>query len=389
MVNFGKVYPLIIPSLLKEKLPDLAGGVGTPRMLYDPERGCWLLFFTGWINANRREVFVAEVNKDFTLENIRKILSAPPTRDAVNVAYNPWIDGYILLTTEGGSLHIRHFDKDFNEVSHKCLVEKGMQDCGAGILMLMGKYSEENPNAVIFYPRREKVIMRLVNRVDDLNLLKLSDEIIFSHWAEPNDVIDTFRVNNRLGVLVEYYTDKQSWRSRIAMSGDYFTPEIRALSAPLPVPFNDAYSNFGHPSFTTGPDGVPKVLFSFFMSHAPPFPIVDYSRQWRHEICVWEPAVDIFDPRTYGRMYDKIVFDKNTKPPLYDLMGAEKIILQVNPKGTVLVLEESSSIKDFLEGNIIENKVIAERKVVIENSLNVLRIRAKENTTVYLTALYR
>lgn len=231
--------------------------------------------------------------------------------------------------------------------------------------------------------------MRLVNRVDDLNLLKLSDEIIFSHWAEPNDVIDTFRVNNRLGVLVEYYTDKQSWRSRIAMSGDYFTPEIRALSAPLPVPFNDAYSNFGHPSFTTGPDGVPKVLFSFFMSHAPPFPIVDYSRQWRHEIWVWEPAVDIFDPRTYGRMYDKIVFDKNTKPPLYDLMGAEKIILQVNPKGTVLVLEESSSIKDFLEGNIIENKVIAERKVVIENSLNVLRIRAKENTTVYLTALYR
>jgi len=389
MVNFGKVYPLIIPSLLKEKLPDLAGGVGTPRMLYDPERGCWLLFFTGWINANRREVFVAEVNKDFTLENIRKILSAPPTRDAVNVAYNPWIDGYILLTTERGSLHIRHFDKDFNEVSHKCLVEKGMQDCGAGILMLMGKYSEENPNAVIFYPRREKVIMRLVNRVDDLNLLKLSDEIIFSHWAEPNDVIDTFRVNNRLGVLVEYYTDKQSWRSRIAMSGDYFTPEIRALSAPLPVPFNDAYSNFGHPSFTTGPDGVPKVLFSFFMSHAPPFPIVDYSRQWRHEIWVWEPAVDIFDPRTYGRMYDKIVFDKNTKPPLYDLMGAEKIILQVNPKGTVLVLEESSSIKDFLEGNIIENKVIAERKVVIENSLNVLRIRAKENTTVYLTALYR
>ena len=389
MVNFGKVYPLIIPSLLKEKLPDLAGGVGTPRMLYDPERGCWLLFFTGWINANRREVFVAEVNKDFTLENIRKILSAPPTRDAVNVAYNPWIDGYILLTTERGSLHIRHFDKDFNEVSHKCLVEKGMQDCGAGILMLMGKYSEENPNVVIFYPRREKVIMRLVNRVDDLNLLKLSDEIIFSHWAEPNDVIDTFRVNNRLGVLVEYYTDKQSWRSRIAMSGDYFTPEIRALSAPLPVPFNDAYSNFGHPSFTTGPDGVPKVLFSFFMSHAPPFPIVDYSRQWRHEIWVWEPAVDIFDPRTYGRMYDKIVFDKNTKPPLYDLMGAEKIILQVNPKGTVLVLEESSSIKDFLEGNIIENKVIAERKVVIENSLNVLRIRAKENTTVYLTALYR
>lgn len=175
MVNFGKVYPLIIPSLLKEKLPDLAGGVGTPRMLYDPERGCWLLFFTGWINANHREVFVAEVNKDFTLENIRKILSAPPTRDAVNVAYNPWIDGYILLTTEGGSLHIRHFDKDFNEVSHKCLVEKGMQDCGASILMLMGKYSEENPNAVIFYPRREKVIMRLVNRVDDLNLLKLSD----------------------------------------------------------------------------------------------------------------------------------------------------------------------------------------------------------------------
>jgi len=388
MPSLGRIYPLIIPSLFKEKLPDLAGGVGTPRMVYDPERGCWLLFFTGWVSAKRREVFVAEVNKDFTLENIKKILSAPPTRDAVNVAYNPWIDGYILLTTEGGSLHIRHFDKDFNEISHKCLVEKGMQDCGAGILMLMGQYSEENPNAVIFYPRREKVLMRLVNRVDDLNLLKLSDEIVFSHWAEPNDVIDAFRANDKLGVLVEYYTDKQSWRSRIAMTGDYFTPEIRALSAPLPVPFNDAYSNFGHPSFTTGPDGVPKILFSFFMSHAPPFPITDYSRQWRHEIWVWEPSVNIFDPRIYGRMRDKIVFSKNTQPPLYDLMGAEKIILQVEPKETMVTFEESSSAEDFLEGSIVESKVLVKGKIVIEDPLNALRVRAEENTIVYLTAVY-
>lgn len=104
--------------------------------------------------------------------------------------------------------------------------------------------------------------------------------------------------------MVEYFTDRQNWRSRIAMSGIHIDPSIRALSGYLPLAFNDMHSNFGHLSFTTGPDDKPKVLFSFFLSHAPPFPIEDYSRQWRHEIWVWEPEANIFDPRIYGVMFD-------------------------------------------------------------------------------------
>lgn len=55
----GKVYPLIIPSKYRDVFPDIAGGVGTPRLIYNPELGEWLLLFTGWVNASRREVFVA------------------------------------------------------------------------------------------------------------------------------------------------------------------------------------------------------------------------------------------------------------------------------------------------------------------------------------------
>ncbi|MCX8184041.1 MAG: hypothetical protein N3F08_06460, partial [Crenarchaeota archaeon] len=98
----GRVYPLIVPSQYKNSIPDIGGGVGTPRMVYDPETGGWLLFFTGWRNANSREVYFAEVEKDMTVSRIRKILSSPPTRDAVNAIYDPWRDGFIVLTTEGG-----------------------------------------------------------------------------------------------------------------------------------------------------------------------------------------------------------------------------------------------------------------------------------------------
>ncbi len=391
----GRVYPLIIPAKYKNLIPDLSGGVGTGRMVYDPETGSWYLFFTGWKNAKRREVFVAEVDEDFNIGKIRKILSAPPNRDAVNVAYNPWIDGFIVITTEAGSLHIRHFNKNFNEVAHKLLIEKGMQDSGAGILTLMANYNAENPNAVIFYPRRDKIIWRFIKRVDDLNLLTMGEELVFSTWNKLNDVIDAFRVNHRFGVLVEYFIDRQNYRSAIVMSGDYLVPQIRALSAPLPVPFNDAYSNFGHPSFTTGPDGKPKILFSFFLSHSPPFPITDYSRQWRHELWVWELSIDIFDPRTYQRMFDELTFDSKvvTNPPIYDLLSAKRVILKISHKEKAevnLKIQQSSTVADHLEGDYIEEseKVKVPTKVVIDNPLNTLRIFADEGTKIQLIALY-
>lgn len=387
----GKVFPLIVPTLYKEKLPDIAGGVGTPRMVYDPETGEWLLFFTGWKNAKLREVFVAEVDEDFSLRNIKKVISSPPTRDAVNVIYNPWIDGFILLTTEEGTLWIRHLNKEFEEKTSKKLVE-GMQDSGAGILTLMGSYSEENPNSIIFYPRRDKIIWRFINRVDNLSKLTLKQELTFSMWGEHNDVIDAFRINDKFGILVEYFSDRQSWRSRIAMSGDYIHPLVRALSASLPIPFTDGYSNFGHPSFTTGPDGKPKILFSFFLSHAPPFPITDYSRQWRHEIWVWEPTINIFDPRTYGKMYDVIKFSNAVigKPPIYDLFNAKRVILKIthpDRREVNIKIQEATTVKDCLKRNVIEeeHKVTTPCKLVIDNPLRALRIYSEAGTEIHLT----
>jgi len=386
----GKVYPLIIPARYKEKIPDLAGGVGTPRMVYDPETGGWKLFFTGWKNAKLREVFVADVNEDFSLENIKKLISSPPTRDAVNAIYNPWLDGFILLTTEGGPLWIRHLDRELKERRSKKLMER-MQDSGAGILTLMGRYTEKNPNAIIFYPKGNKIIWRFVKRVDDLDNLTLGRELIFSMWEEQNDVIDAFRVNDKFGVLVEYFTDRQNWRSRIAMSGNYLRPKVRALSATLPIPFTDGYSNFGHPSFTTGPEGKPKLLFSFFLSHAPPFPITDYSRQWRHEIWVWELAINIFDPRTYGRMCDTIEFNEETAkdPPVYDVLNAKRVILKIIHPDRKMInvrVQEAATVKDCLEGDTIEEgyAVRTPCKLIIDNPLRALRIYSETKTKIHL-----
>ncbi|MBO3798262.1 MAG: hypothetical protein QXU11_00185 [Thermoproteota archaeon] len=390
----GRVYPLIVPSQYKDSIPDIGGGVGTPRMVYDPETGGWLLFFTGWRNANSREIYYAEVEKDMTLGRIRKILPSPPTRDAVNVIYDPWRDGFIVLTTEGGPLQIRCFDRGLKELGSRRLLD-GMQDSGAGILSLMGNYSEENPNAAIFYPKGDRVLWRLVKRVDDLNALELGEEMVFSNWEDSNDVIDAFRVNDRFGVLVEYFADRQNWRSRIAMCGAFLSPNVRGLSASLPVPFNDGHSNFGHPSFTTGPDGKPKVLFSFFMSHAPPFPVLDYSRQWRHEIWVWEPSFNIFDVKTYGRMYDRLVFDDKAvkNPPFYDLLGARRVFFGVScpsRKTLTIRVQQAVSLKAHLEGSFVEEsfRVVKHAWRTLDNPLGTLRINAGKGSTVWLVAEY-
>ena len=397
----GRVYPLIIPAKYKRIIPDIAGGVGTGRMVYDPETGTWYLFFTGWKRATQREVFVAEVDEDFNLTKIRKILSAPPNRNAVNVAYNPWIDGFIVITTEatggkGCALHIRHFNKDFQEVTHKVLIEQGMQDCGAGILNLMANYNEANPTSVIFYPRAGRIYWRFIKRIDDLSKLEMGDEIIFAEWNDLNDVIDAFRVNHRYGVLVEYFVDRQNYRSGIVMSGDYIHPSIRGLAAPLPTPFSDAYSNFGHPSFTTGPDGKPKILFSFFLSHTPPFPITDYSRQWRHELWVWELAIDIFNPATYGKMYDKLVLDSKTlaNPPVYDLLNAKKLILTIisnNAEEVKLTIQQAPSVVDLIKGNCYveeTEKVKNKSRLVIDSPSNAIRLKTDVESTIYIEAIY-
>jgi len=208
-------------------------------------------------------------------------------------------------------------------------------------------------------------------------------------------VIDAFRVNDRFGVLVEYFTDKQNWRSRVAMCGSYLAPNVRALSASLPVPFADGHANFGHPSFTTGPDGKPKIMFSFFMSHAPPFKVADYSRQWRHEIWVWELGPSVFDPSIYRAMHDRLAFDEKIArdPPVYDLLGARKVILQVSsPRGKTarVKVEEMTSLREHVEGGQGSQQLIKakEGKHVIESPLGTLRIRAEKGTTAWLTAEY-
>ncbi|MGQ9597167.1 MAG: hypothetical protein ACUVUS_07315 [Thermoproteota archaeon] len=266
-----------------------------------------------------------------------------------------------------------------------------MQDSGAGLLSLMGKYSEKNPNAAIFYPRGDRVVWRLVKRVDDLNAIELDKEMTFSNWENSNDVIDAFRVNDKFGVLVEYFTDMQNWRSRIAICGNYLAPNVRALSASLPVPFADGHSNFGHPSFTTGPDGKPKIMFSLFMSHAPPFPVVDYSKQWRHEIWVWELGFNVFDVKFYGRLHDRILFDDGAmkNPPIYDLLDAKKVVLGISHPSKKLItikIEQAANLKEHSEGNCIEVliKKVRPGKFVVENPLGTLRITADKGSVVWI-----
>jgi len=122
----GGIFPLAVPSQFRDTVPDIVGRAATPGMVYDPEAGGWLLLFTGWRNANLREVYVAEINKRMSLTGVRKILSSPPTRYAVNAIHDPWSDGFVLLTTEGGPLHIRHLNRQFQERASRRIVE-GMQ----------------------------------------------------------------------------------------------------------------------------------------------------------------------------------------------------------------------------------------------------------------------
>lgn len=94
--------------------------------------------------------------------------------------YSPWSNGYILLITEGGVLSIRYFDENFRGIGGKTILN-GMQDSGAAILSIMGSYSEENPNAIIFYPKKNTIYWRFVKRIDSIDKLSLGEQLIFTY----------------------------------------------------------------------------------------------------------------------------------------------------------------------------------------------------------------
>src|SRR5437867_12818773 len=55
---------------------EYAGGVGTPFIVNHPYTDQNYFLFTGWKtrNGSRREAFVGEINQEFTISNVRKIL---------------------------------------------------------------------------------------------------------------------------------------------------------------------------------------------------------------------------------------------------------------------------------------------------------------------------
>jgi hypothetical protein len=131
------------------------------------------------------------------------------------------------------------------------------------------------------------------------------------------------------------------------------------------------------------------------MSHTPPFKVTEYSRQWRHEIWVWELGPDVFDPRTYGRMYDRLAFDERTtrSPPVHDLLGAKKVVLEVSPppgRAPRVKIEEMTSLREYVEGGQATEQPIkpSRGKHVIDSPLGTLRIRADRGSVVWLTAEY-
>jgi len=86
---------------------DYSVGVGTPFLVQHPDGGPIYLLFTGWktADASGREVFIGEIDEDFNVTNIRKLIAAGypnanfTSHDTVHAMYVYETDTWIVFTT--------------------------------------------------------------------------------------------------------------------------------------------------------------------------------------------------------------------------------------------------------------------------------------------------
>jgi len=371
---------LYIRSILKPTSgTDYSGGVGTPFLVEIQDEGIGpYLLFTGWktTDGSSREVFIGEINEDFEVSNIRKIIAAGVpnaqfiSHDAVHALYNPTDERWEVYTSskwtgDGGRdvACLFRFDKTFSTLleSHAPLyfqdgtlwrtIDSGVspvtnlttyramwvafvnrlpgESGGRGIyLTRTGDYRESPP---VFYTP-----VRLIPGNDDFS----------GHgtFIEKPDILQLIKWKEHLVILAENLKDGE-WNIY-----PYFIPlhlgtgisvhwvgvAGRASEALISLRGHHVRISFGHPHLTWLPNRKLNLFFAMFPNHPPSF---------RHEIWCMRLPEERLDPKNYRALIfypwfnDSIEAGEATRP--FIAYGRKTIHFTSDTSGNLTLSEDA------------------------------------------------
>jgi hypothetical protein len=169
---------------------DYSVGVGSPVLVQCPEGGPIYFLFTGWKDANAtyREVFIGEIDENFNITNIRKLIaSGEPSSDVLghhtpSVVWDAYNEQWIIMIAEiksaGNSVSFFRYNKDFTQRLYS-----------ASNVLLSG--SSWSPDTLSIFRRMSKELFVTY-------YLSSSKELRFAYSSDFTAQLPTFNAGHRL-----------------------------------------------------------------------------------------------------------------------------------------------------------------------------------------------
>ena len=408
-----RVVPILDPHNLP--LEDLRGDTASGCIVYNhPEKQHYLLFHgekppkKGY--RQLREIWVAPIHKDLTvdLESAKKIV--PQTNEhlsAVRGVFNVARREYIVTFARGKTGYVHYYDEEWNlKACKQVYSESG--DHGFPIAPL-GCYGRQH-QAITTIPAGPSNMFAKVGYFDNIDSpenvkLMLDEGYAFQHGSG-NDVCDLTLIPR---MALFYESDEYSqWHLKIALGppttelpgkpaepGLEFKIGFLVGSLQAVIPVHSQYIQTGHPHYTVYPDGEPKLLIAPMTdtwSSRPNTGIEGYTHALH---AVYLEETNIFDPRTYGSLSDKIISPERGSVSKWYYTSESKtlvlIVTNVPENGSKIVMDEAGTYEDAFEQSYVSTKfdVKSPCKLVVSAPAPVVRFRTQnEGLKITMTAKY-
>jgi hypothetical protein len=377
---------LYVRSVLKPtKGTDYALGVGTPYLVEIQDEGIGpYILFTGWntSDGSRREVFIGEIDEDFKISNVRKLIAVgEPTadytsHDAVHALYNPF-GGWWWVFTPGyypaTGLHricAWRYSKDFSErlSVHHPLADKNGVVFEAADSGFSGVRGLDRRASFCFVRAFSPTDLRLWGTVTaDINTIPpsfepgsrlypkgIKDAPGYGDYVTSNpDALQIVPGREWFTVLAEDFSHT-TWPEQYNIFPYFIFPSYEALStgrlglalrAPEGIlqPFGSHGAlNIGHPHLSWLPNHKLNLFFAMFPSCWP---------SYKHEIWVVRLPQERLNPKSYRYLTcypwfkDSIAVNEESLP--FPGWGKKTIIFHSDTSGDLTILVDYTGLGDW------------------------------------------
>lgn len=408
------------PLLKAEDITDyVLQGVGTPVIVQSQKSSLMYLLFTGWntTDGTEREVFIANIDSEFTLSNVRRLIASSfpnatyLSHSDIDCVYDPFNDQWVVLTSSGNyatplwRVGLWRFSEDFETRESYSLPLNITPEGGAPVAWVVDDHApnllqmgvESDKIAHVFYTNGGIPYWGWTTDFDSAvptftyqttPILNPTDGDNYSNRYITFDIGTIMMTKYGLVALVEaldahyYYRVYPLYIEKFpdsSVAGRTTRHALGGLGTNTIIPAHSRYAGHqsGHPHLNFLPDGNLNLFFSFFKVNPPDF---------THEIWYTRFDVEDLDPLKQRAIifvpwFFTTIVANDTTLPFTGIGGDVSIYFASSAVGDLTV--EASMIGSNNWYTLSTYAAVTSKWIKVSQLARALRLKFSANATVY------